>query len=66
MAVMRENVKSRFCREFVRRMLRVNLPQRGTYQNKGSIQQFIDDLLTAAEEYNCYCKPRKTEEDWCS
>ncbi|XP_037708255.1 uncharacterized protein LOC119546199 [Drosophila subpulchrella] len=64
MNVLRESKRNRFCKDFIRRIMANKNMARKQLERK-MIQIFLDDLLTAADEYNCFCKPRFTVDSLC-
>ncbi|KAH8353192.1 hypothetical protein KR084_009505 [Drosophila pseudotakahashii] len=64
MNVLRESMRSRFCKDFIRRIMANRNMARKQLERK-MIQFFLDDLLAAADDYNCFCKPRITEDSLC-
>ncbi|XP_016962147.1 uncharacterized protein LOC108032683 [Drosophila biarmipes] len=64
MNVLREGKRNRFCKDFIRRIMANKRMARKQVDRK-AIQIFLDDLLSAADEYNCFCKPRITVDSLC-
>ncbi|EDW89700.2 uncharacterized protein LOC6528956 [Drosophila yakuba] len=64
MHVWRENMRNRFCKDFVKRIMAKRNMARNAYEYK-STKFYLDDLLTTADEYNCFCKPQVKEDSLC-
>ncbi|XP_033165397.1 uncharacterized protein LOC117144374 [Drosophila mauritiana] len=62
MHVMRENMRNRFCKDFVKRLAKRNKTRNAQDRN---IKFYLDDLLTTADEYNCFCKPQVKDDSLC-
>ncbi|XP_017067120.1 uncharacterized protein LOC108105179 [Drosophila eugracilis] len=63
MNVLRENKRTRFCKDFAKRVMANKDGRRKRTEN--IIQVFLDALLAAADEYNCFCKPQVTDDSLC-
>uniref|UniRef100_A0A6P4FEZ8 Uncharacterized protein LOC108049293 n=1 Tax=Drosophila rhopaloa TaxID=1041015 RepID=A0A6P4FEZ8_DRORH len=64
MNVLRENMRSLFCKDFIKRIMANKKMDRKRFDLK-MIQLFLDDLLKASEDYNCFCKPMKGMDSLC-
>ncbi|XP_017115825.1 uncharacterized protein LOC108138217 [Drosophila elegans] len=62
MNALRENMRNLFCKDFIRRIVAHKKVKR--FDTK-MIQVFLDDLLTAAEDFNCFCKPKTAIDSLC-
>ncbi|KAH8325076.1 hypothetical protein KR074_005972, partial [Drosophila pseudoananassae] len=59
----KENIRTLFCRDLVRRLIKKRLVTRNA--EKKTMRQFLDELLANSGEYNCYCAPKLTEDTLC-
>ncbi|EDV58069.2 uncharacterized protein LOC6541540 [Drosophila erecta] len=64
MHALRENMRTRFCKDFMKRIMAKRNMARNA-QERQSTKFYLDDLLSAADEYNCFCKPRVKEDSLC-
>ncbi|KAI8043713.1 hypothetical protein M5D96_005051, partial [Drosophila gunungcola] len=62
MNALRENMRNLFCKDFIRRIVAHKKMKR--FDPK-MIQVFLDDLLTAAEDFSCFCKPKTAMDSLC-
>ncbi|KAH8251410.1 hypothetical protein KR032_011176 [Drosophila birchii] len=65
MAHTREEIRSRFCRDLVKRAIQDAFHLPSHYRFSGMIQNFMEDLIYILEEHNCYCQP-KIDDTWCN
>ncbi|KAH8244195.1 hypothetical protein KR026_002311 [Drosophila bipectinata] len=59
----KENIRTLFCRDLVRRLIKKRLVTRNA--EKKTMRQFLEELLANTGEYNCYCAPKLTEDTLC-